>query len=244
MSGVYDRQREREPLPKKDQINAISDIEALEGLKEEIERRIIRIETDLDFHDGTSDWEARARGALSIHRYTEKLIGKRINVLKHQMGRANEKFTIEKPRRKRERCHDLTWMALDGELDELDGETPERIAEHVETLSGALDAIRADELDERARSPVDQDPAFLAEASASTRKIKKKRHELTIKAAAIRREAKEADRLKNEAKRERMFIDECRRFLPRETYSLIWDRVDRLALEAIQTTSFSPPDGP
>ena len=234
MSETFDRTREREPLPKKDQIESINDLETLEAMKDEIDRRIARIETDLDFHDGTDDWEVRARGALSIHRYTEKIISRRIAALKQKDAPS------KKAAKKRERlsCQDLTWRLMDGELDHLDGETVEEIEKVIDLLSEAIASLEMDQLDERSNTPR-QDINWLMEAGLVLRSAKKKRHDLTLKAASIKREVKEAKRLAAEAVRERMFIEECRKMLPRETYLLLWDRVDRLCLE---TTTATTPD--
>lgn len=60
--------REREPLPSKEQVEAVTDIPSLEAMQESIDKRIKHIEVDLEFEVGDEDWDERARGALAAHR--------------------------------------------------------------------------------------------------------------------------------------------------------------------------------
>jgi hypothetical protein len=71
--------QERKPLPTKEQIRAIIDIESLQTLLDEVVRNRTKIETDLEFRsDGDSAWEARARGAHTVHKITEQNIREHI----------------------------------------------------------------------------------------------------------------------------------------------------------------------
>ena len=59
---------ERKQLPNKDQIDSISDIVALEELRESVDWHKNQIETQLEFGDGDDDWFSRAMSALTAHK--------------------------------------------------------------------------------------------------------------------------------------------------------------------------------
>lgn len=72
----------RQPLPNREQIGAIDDIEALHALLADAQASAQKIEVDLEFRsEGDSDWEARARSALTAHRICIGEVNKRIRRL-------------------------------------------------------------------------------------------------------------------------------------------------------------------
>lgn len=225
MTHIETQGRQRDRLPSKAQINAISDIESLENLKEDIERRIVRIETDLDFRDATEEWEGRAISALSVHRYTAKAIEKRINGLRKSSGKIS--MTQE-----RVDCHDLTWEIIDSVYDNLNPETVSEIDEVIEAIDSAMDALEADKADEMTKAEPFRDLVWIAKASSAAKRVKGVRHNLMTKKNLINKAMKEKERLAREEVRERMFIDACREMLSKETYAALWDRVDRQLINA------------
>lgn len=227
MTHIETQDRQRERLPDKAQINAIADIDALELLKEDIQKSIARIETDLDFRDATADWEERAIAALSIHRYTERVVSSRIEKLK-----GKQEVRENGGRQERTECHELTWMLLDGKFDDVSAETLGEIEEDIKVLDDAMEAAEIDKADELTKHDLRRDIVWITQVNVALKKAKATKHQLTLKRSAITRAAKEAASKEKEAVRERMFIDACREMLPRETYLAIWDRVDGLAINA------------
>ena len=225
MTYIETQGRQRERLPTKAQINAISDIEALEALKDDVDRRMVRIETDLDFRDATEEWEGRAISALSVHRYTAKAIGRRIQDLKKSSGKRS--FTQE-----RVDCDDLTWEVIDGVYDDVDPDTVHEIDEWLEVIDKALDAVELDKADELSKADQFRDLVWIAKANSAAKRVKGVRHKLFTKKAHINKAIKETERLAHEEVRERMFIDACREMLPKSTYAALWDRVDRQLINA------------
>lgn len=228
MTHIETQDRQRERLPDKAQINAIADINALELLKEDIQKRIARIETDLDFRDATADWEERAIKALSIHRYTERVVSSRIEKLK---GKQEAKASGTRP--ERTECHELTWKLLDGEFDNPEAESLEDIENEISVLDEAMEAAEIDKADELSKHEFRRDIVWITQINLALKKGKATKHQLTLKRSALKRADKEARLAQKEALRERMFIDACREMLPRETYAALWDRVDRKAIEAV-----------
>lgn len=227
--------RKGEKLPTREQINQISDIQALEDMREDVERRIFQIESDLDFRDGTEEWEGRALGALSIHRYTAKAISRRIDSLsKPQAAVKDDPKKLE-----RENCLPLTWMAIDGEFDGDDIDSLDEINQHLVTLQDAIESIEIDKADELSKKESVRDLKWIAQANAALRRIRSSRHQLSIRRAAILREEKDRARTLGERTRERLFISACREVLPRETYLMLWDRVDRKFVEDLEETATS-----
>lgn len=225
MTYIETQDRQRERLPDKAQINAIADIEALELLKEDIQKRIARIETDLDFRNDTADWEERAIKALSIHRYTERVVSTRIEKLK-----GKQEVRESGGRQERTECHELTWILLEGKFDESWAETLEKIEEDIKVLDEAMHAAEIDKVDELSKHELRRDIIWITQINLALKKAKATKHQLTLKRSAITRAEKEVKLAEKEAVRERMFIDACREILPRETYLALWDRVDRLAI--------------
>jgi hypothetical protein len=63
--------RDKAPLPTKEQIGAISSVEALEALLADVIEDRMAIETQLEFSSRDEEWESRAMGALTAHRIAE-----------------------------------------------------------------------------------------------------------------------------------------------------------------------------
>lgn len=65
-------------LPTREQIDAISDLESLLAIREEVEFATAKIEVDLEFRPGDEDWAHRARGALAVHNMCFGQLSRRI----------------------------------------------------------------------------------------------------------------------------------------------------------------------
>lgn len=86
MSALIDREdmppRKRAPLPTKEQIESITDVQALVEIEQEVERRAEKITVDLEMEVGDEDWDARARSALTAHRICLKAVRKQLHKLR------------------------------------------------------------------------------------------------------------------------------------------------------------------
>lgn len=72
----------REPLPTKEQVEAVLDEQGLRDMEAMVDGRAKKIEVDLEFRsDGDLDWERRARAALTAHVIVLGQIRKRIHRL-------------------------------------------------------------------------------------------------------------------------------------------------------------------
>lgn len=74
-----------EILPTREQIEAITDLDALNDLLDEVIRSAEHIKADLEFRsdDGaTDDWERRARGALAAHNIVRGILNKQIHFVR------------------------------------------------------------------------------------------------------------------------------------------------------------------
>ena len=102
---------ERKPLPGRAEIRAMTDVQALDELVAEVERRAEKIAVDLEMQIGDDDWDRRARGALAAHRICAAQINKRLfnlardgaseTALAHQ-ARQQEKLRLQAERAARE----------------------------------------------------------------------------------------------------------------------------------------------
>jgi len=73
---------EERTLPTREQIDAMTDVDALEALREDIDRALKKIEADLEYRsDGNLDWERRACSALAYHRMAMGQLTRRIGRL-------------------------------------------------------------------------------------------------------------------------------------------------------------------
>ncbi len=91
---------ERKPrLPTRQEIDAMTDVAALESLDERVATEMAKIETDLEFRDGTDEWRARARSALTAHRICRDNVARRFRQL-----RPKKAPVVEDPTTKLERA--------------------------------------------------------------------------------------------------------------------------------------------
>lgn len=222
--------RKHEKLPTRAQINQINDIQALEDIKDDVERRIAKIETDLDFRDDTEEWEGRAIGALSVHRYTAKTLERRIERLSALPSESQKRV-------ERTTCLPLTWMVMDGEFDDEDADTVSLIEASIARVQEAIESVECDRAEELAKRENVRDLVWLAQSNASLRRVRSVRHALSIKKAALLRAEKDRIRLAGESTRERLFVAACREMLPRETYLMLWNRVDRQFVEGLEPSA-------
>jgi hypothetical protein len=106
-------------------------------------------------------------------------------------------------------------------------------AERLETLRlmGVLDeqcgSIRGQIEHSRAlwKETGETDPRWYARARYALRAKGRQRQALQTRLGEINRRIRERDNLARETRQERMFIAECRRLLPRETWEQIWRAV-------------------
>lgn len=215
-----------ERLPNRAQINQITDLQALEDMKDEVDRRIARIETDLDYRDDTEEWEGRALSALSVHRYVSTALHRRIEKLQDK---------TPKGKQKREECLPKTWQLIDGEYDYEDGKTKDELEAALKRIDEAMEALEIDRADETSKSEKSRDLVWIVQANSALKRVRGIRHNLSLKLSAINRAEKEAKRIEIDSSRERMFIASCKELLPQETFQMIWNRVDRMALSKLGT---------
>jgi len=69
------------------------------------------------------------------------------------------------------------------------------------------------------------DPRWYARARYALRAKGRQRQALQTRLGEVNRRIRERENLARETRQERMFIAECRRLLPRETWERIWDAV-------------------
>lgn len=208
-------------LPTPAQINAITDIDALRGLCDDVERTVIQIETQLEADIGDDEWAKRASNALALFRYTERVLKRRLH-----------KLTRREPERRRfplrpdEDSHPLTLRAIaDAAVVEPDALEADGFDEAATLLVDYINAVEADRADEISRAFGDRDEGFLARTKTALRSLKALRMRLQTRRAELAKAAKEAAHAARNANRQQQFIDAAKTLLPPETYQAIWDRV-------------------
>lgn len=72
---------ERQQLPTREQIEAVTDVEGLKQLRDDVFAAKVSIETQLEVWEGDDGWAHRAAGALTAHRITLANIDKHIHRL-------------------------------------------------------------------------------------------------------------------------------------------------------------------
>jgi hypothetical protein len=228
--------KEREPLPSREQIQAITDRAALEALRDEVDRRVAKIETDLDFLDGDDDWERRARNALALHRYTSGIINRQLRRISPESP-FRALAGVKTVTRERTDCHELSWELLDADPIDVEALTsPAAVAAALHRLNQQVAALEADRADEIARfEPAARDEGWLAEANAALQNAKQARHRLVLREGEFRRAEKQALQRERASDRAQVFIDCARETLPQDVYLMLWDRVDRtIAARALE----------
>lgn len=209
-------------LPTPAQINAITDVDALRAIRDDVERTVVQIETQLEHDVGDDDWAMRAANALALFRYTDRVLGRRIHKL---TDRAPEHRGVS--RRADEDIHPLTLRALQGpaavDADRLGSiaEVEAAVADLVETIN-AVEADRADEIDRRA---VDRDEGFITRTNGALRSLKALRVRLQTRRSELTKAARDAAHAERNANRQQRFIDVAREVLPQETFQRIWNQV-------------------
>lgn len=210
-------------LPTPAQINALTDIPALRALCDDVERTVLQIEAQLEFDAGAEDdWAMRASNALALHRYTERVLKRRLHKLTHR-----EPERRRTAQRALEDIHPLTARAIAAPtIVEVAGlETIEEIDTAMTEVVEMLTAVEIDRGDEIAMLAADRDEGFLARTNAALRTLRASRVALQNRRTTLTRQAKEAANAARNANRQQRFIDAAKAVLPRETYQSLWDRV-------------------
>lgn len=220
--------QERERLPTKAQIGAVTDLSVLDGWRDDIARAVAKMETDLEFLAGDNpEWAARARAALAIHRLTDRIIARRMGAL-----RRSAMTTAKTARRPEADCDPLTLEVLRArpavDLDALT--TTDQVDERMSWLVARIDAVTADREDEIGMEAADRDEGFLAATGNALRHMRALRQDLQTRRGRLNKAEKAAARaaeVPHQETRERLFIDAARELLDRATYLRLWDEVDR-----------------
>lgn len=222
-------------MPTKEQIAAIDDVEALEDIRDEVDRARARIETDLEYSERDDDWALRARNALALHRYVGSLIGRRLAQLEREARTTAPAHFSRKPRpgartRREADCSALTLAAFDGEIvdpDEIPDELP-ALETALGVVSNQINALRDDKDDEVTRFAQNEiDHGFLTRVGVAQRRCGAAHQALLKRAAAIRKVEKVAVQNVRDATRPQLFVDAAREVLDRETFLAVWEVVDR-----------------
>lgn len=215
----------REPLPTKAQINAIDDLPALYGLKDKVELEITRMETDLEFRDDDDEWAKRARHALALHRFVDRMLYRRIGILK---GKSPKAGVSPRPQ---DQMHALTVEMMNQRpvIDAAAIETTEEVDRCLAWVTERFEAVTLDREDEIALIPAERDEGFLAATGSIRRQLGQLRQQLSTRRGELTRAAKAARvAAANPETRERLFIEAAREVLDRDTYMAVWAVVDRM----------------
>lgn len=208
-------------LPTPAQINAITDVDALRGLCDDVERTVIQIETQLEADIGDDEWAKRASNALALFRFTDRVLKRRLHKLTH---REPERRRL--PKRPDEDSHPLTLQAIENaEVVDPDALDAPDFDQATALLVECINAVEFDRADEIGRVPGDRDEGFLARTNGALRSLKALRMRLQTRRAELAKAAKQAAQAERNANRQQQFIDAAKALLPPETYRAIWDRV-------------------
>lgn len=238
---------ERDQLPTRQQLALVTDAAALADIRDNIDRAVARIETDLEFADRDDAWAERARNALYMHRYTLRLVERRERDLRQAAKPAGH--STQKPKaqptghRSRENCDRLSLELLDGwTIGAGDCGTLEDVTAGLAGYDARIHALQMDRADENDRPNAAKDHAWLQRAKAALRRAGAERHALSLRDSDLRREALKASLPvrgpAREQSREQLFIDAAREALDRPTYLALWDRVDHI--EATKAMMLTP----
>lgn len=209
-------------VPTAAQINALTDVPSLRGLCDEVERRVLQIEAQLEYDIGDDDWAKRASSALALFRYTERVAKRRLYKLTHR-----EPERRRTAQRALEDIHPLTQRAIAAPtiVDVAGLETIEAVDDAMTEVVEMLTAVEIDRGDEIAMLAADRDEGFLARSNATLRTLRASRVALQHRRTTLARQAKEAATAARNANRQQRFIDAAKALLPSETYQSLWDRV-------------------
>lgn len=209
-------------LPTAAQINAITDVDAIQAHCDDVERAVIQIESQLEFDIGDDDWAKRATNALALFRYTERVLKRRLHKLTHRepaRRRTNQRTADD--------IHPLTHRALQDDLS-IDLSALNAVAEIDAAQAEVVDilnAVEIDRADEVSMLAADRDEGFIARTNGALRSLRAMRMQLQHRRAALAKVAKEAAHAERNANRQQQFIDAAKAILPRETYDALWARV-------------------
>lgn len=213
-------------LPTKEQIFALTDLPALYGLKDDVEKSIIQMEAQLEFLDGDGDdsWASRATNALALHRYVDRQLSQRIGMLKDATPKGAKAVRPETD------CDLLTVevLARRPEINAATVETVQEVDAHLAWLTARINAVTADREDETAMAAGDRDEGFLAATGNALRLMRGQRMALQTRRGEISKAEKLAALAIRDSRRERLFIDAAREVLDKDTFLRLWDRVDRM----------------
>lgn len=221
-------------LPNKEQIAAINDVGALEDIRDEVDRAIARIETDLEFSDRDDDWYFRARNSLALHKYIGTMLDRRIRELRPKPKAAPNPMAAlagaKTSARKRTACSAFTLAAFDGQIID-----PESVPDELSALETAMatvkkqiDALKDDRDDELLNfEQAVRDQDFLMRVSVATRHCGAAHQALLKRAAKIRQAEKAKVQAARDLARPQAFVEAAREVLDRETFLAIWEVVDR-----------------
>jgi hypothetical protein len=218
--------RDREPLPTKDQIAAISDLAALQGLRDDIEARVVRMETDLEYREDDDDWVNRASAALAIHKFTIRLIDRRMAQVRGERVRPRHQRAVRSP----EDTHPLTRAVIQKRPDiAVNALTSvEEVDHQMAWLVERIEAVTYDREDEITLRAIDRDEGFMAASGNALRQMKGIRQLLQNRRGELSRAAKKAEIKIRDDSRPQLFVDMAREVLDRDTFLAIWERVDRI----------------
>jgi hypothetical protein len=224
---------ERIELPTAAQVEAITDLNALIALRDEVDLVVTRIETTLqNTQDDVDGWRHRAIGALTAHRHASKLLWARIKTLRRQSGPKPIKGVAHvRPAGDNDPLTNEV-LARRPQIDPEGISTVVEIDRHVAWLAERIVAVENDRNDEIGFPSGQRDEGFLAATNTLIRAMKSLRSALQVRRGVISRADRVAKTAEQNSGRERMFIDAARELLPRETYQAIWTRVERLEIEA------------
>lgn len=210
-------------FPTAAQINALTDVAAVRALCDDVERKVLQIESQLEFDaGGDDDWAMRASNALALFRYTERVLKRRLHKLTHR-----EPERRRTARRAAEDIHPLTEKAIAAPI-VIDGAHLSSVTEVDAAMIQVVEMLTAVEIDrgdEIAMVAADRDEGFLARSNAALRALRASRAQLQTRRTALARAEKEAAHADRNADRRQRFIDAAKALLPPETYQGLWDRV-------------------
>lgn len=110
---MFDERKPRaiDLIPTAEQIKEITNIDDLAAMKDEVMASITQMEVDLEFKvDGDSDWESRARKALTHYKIANSRLGNRVQQLKGMKGPSNEEAAEAKREKGRKKVEALAAL--------------------------------------------------------------------------------------------------------------------------------------
>lgn len=210
-----------EQVPSRAEIDAMTDVEAIQKLLDEVETSAHQIEAQLEFVDRDDQWRNRACAALASHRTARRLLA-------HRLARLQGRKEIRNHQRSEGENLPLTneIRVSRPAIDVNQITTVKEIDRRIDWLAAHINAVESDRMDEISRPSGRRDEAFLAWSGTVLREMRGVRQALQTKRGELSRAAKAAETAERESTRERLFIDVARECLSREAYQEIWAGVD------------------